>query len=324
MGNSCCYCGDSTLCDTFVTILVARRRLPPSPRLAKLSRMYWVLASRTPRALFYFGGEMRHVIAALLGVSVLSITASGALAAGSHSPAAAYDWSGFYVGGNAGADWQRGSFVSDNVSCFTLGCGTGLSHLGTVPEEAALGTSTNTRTGFTFGGLAGYNWQMNALVFGVEADLNYLGGTPSNGGNIVIGGTPITLINSANARWLATARGRVGYASDRTLLYVTGGAAFTHVKYSQSYSDNLGPGATTPFMTTSASATKTGYALGGGAEYALTDNWLVRAEYLYAGGFGSVGVAYLATAETGNSDFHSGSVKLSVQAARVGLSYKFH
>jgi outer membrane immunogenic protein len=275
---------------------------------------------------------VKKLTAALLFSAVSAVSASAAdLPAKTYArePVVAvdpvYNWTGFYVGANVGADWQKASFTSDVVSCAILGCGTGTGHIGSDPAIAASGTGSNHALGFTGGGQVGYNWQISSLVVGVEADINALSGKPNIGPGpfALSGGGTFTLANSASANWLATVRGRVGFAADRVLVYVTGGAAFAGISYNQSYSDVLGLGSTTPLTNFSTSSTKTGYAVGAGLEYAVTNNWTVKGEYLYAGGFPAVGGSYLATATTGNSDFHSGSAKLDISLARVGLNYKF-
>jgi outer membrane immunogenic protein len=238
--------------------------------------------------------------------------------------APAYDWSGFYVGANMGADWQDASFTSNVVGCEVLGCGTGTGHIGSDAAVGPAGTGSKNALGFTGGGQIGVNWQVNSLVIGAEADINALSGKPKIGPGpfqLAEGGT-FTLANAASANWLATVRGRVGFAADRILVYVTGGAAFANMNFSQSYSDDLG-GSSTPLTNFSISSTKTGYAAGAGLEYAVTNNWSVRGEYLYAAGFSALGGSYLPIATTGNSDLHSGSAKLNISLARFGLNYKF-
>jgi len=110
-------------------------------------------------------------------------------------------------------------------------------------------------SGFLVGSTLGANFQAGAFVFGLEGDIDYSGVTttmPAADG----GGT-------FNSRWIATARGRAGYAIDRVLLYVTGGGAFANLQ---------APGVTT---------TGTGWTAGAGVEFALTQNWTAKAEYLF-------------------------------------------
>jgi outer membrane immunogenic protein len=239
---------------------------------------------------------------------------------------AAYSWTGFYVGGNVGAAWQHASFNSTLVGCNIVGCASGLPHIGFDPAIAAAGTGSNTKVGFTGGGQFGYNWQINTLLLGVEADINAMSGKPALGTTAAVSapntGT-FTLATTANADWLSTVRGRLGFAADRYLVYVTGGAAFAHIKFKHSFSDVCCT-SSTPLTTFTASSWKTGYAVGGGAEYAFAGNWSLRGEYLYAGGFGSVGGSYVATSANGNGDRHTGSAKLSIHQARAALNFKFN
>jgi outer membrane immunogenic protein len=237
-----------------------------------------------------------------------------------------YNWSGFYVGGNVGAAWQHASFDSPLIGCNIAGCASGLPHIGFDPAIAAAGTGSNTKVGFTGGGQLGVNWQVNSVVFGVEADINGLSGKPGLAATAPVSAPNtgnFTLATTANADWLATVRGRIGFAANRWLIYATGGAAFAHIKFNQSFSD-LCCTSSTPLTTLATSKWKTGYAVGGGVEYAFAGNWSLRGEYLYAGGFGSVGGSYVATSANTNGDLHTASAKLSVHQARAGLNYRFN
>jgi outer membrane immunogenic protein len=115
-------------------------------------------------------------------------------------------------------------------------------------------------SGGLVGGTAGYNAQFGNLVLGVEADIDWtnVGGSTANGcpGNCTVQGN-----------WLSTERGRVGYAFGNFLPYVTGGLAVGDVK------------ATVPGFA-GQDQTQVGWAAGLGAEYALTKQWSVKAEYL--------------------------------------------
>jgi outer membrane immunogenic protein len=92
-------------------------------------------------------------------------------------------------------------------------------------------------------------------------------------GVIVAGSNQFT---TRDLSWLSTVRGRIGYAWDRVLLYVTGGAAWSKATYSANYATAVVSYPIAPF-----SQTKTGYVLGGGLEYAVTSNLTIRGEYLY-------------------------------------------
>jgi outer membrane immunogenic protein len=125
---------------------------------------------------------------------------------------------------------------------------------------------------------------------------------------------------SNNVRWLASARGRVGYTWDRTLVYLTGGAAWMNVSYSATLA------ALAPFSaSTSFTKTHAGWVLGPGVEWLLARNWTVRGEYLYYGFPSASATTFFAPAPCGGC---SGPVNYnwsrgSVQELRAGLNYKF-
>ena len=119
--------------------------------------------------------------------------------------------------------------------------------------------------GGLFGGYVGYNWQSDAWVFGAEADINGVWNDQTFAG-------PFPASVDIGTDWLASIRGRVGYAVDRTLIFATAGVGWT-----EATSDiNFGGGATL-----SGSDTFVGWTLGGGVEYAFDDNWIGRVEYRY-------------------------------------------
>src|SRR5260221_8736208 len=100
-----------------------------------------------------------------------------------------YTWTGFYVGINGGGGWGRSQW--DAVDTFDL-------------------------SGGLIGGTIGYNWQFAGAVIGAEGDIDWSG---------IKGTTTVLCAPGCETRnnWLATARGRVGYAFDRFLPYLTGG-----------------------------------------------------------------------------------------------------
>jgi outer membrane immunogenic protein len=99
--------------------------------------------------------------------------------------------------------------------------------------------------------------------------------------------TSFTVNQSVKTDWLFTARPRLGWANNNWLWYATGGLAVTELKYGNTFTDTYSPA----FETGSISKTKVGWTVGGGGEFALSNNWTVRAEYLYVdfGGVSSAG-----------------------------------
>jgi outer membrane immunogenic protein len=177
----------------------------------------------------------------------------------------AYNWTGGYVGINGGYGFGR----SDTSIPFATG-----------------GFNTS---GGVVGGTVGYNWQMGQTVFGLEGDLDWT----HIRGNAACG---IANCETRND-WLSTARGRLGYAFDRFLPFVTGGAAFGDIKNTIS---TVG----------SSTANKAGWTVGGGLEAALTGPWTAKVEYLYVDlGRG----ASLAGADT----------RFNTNLVRAGVNYRF-
>ena len=221
----------------------------------------------------------------------------------SAAPAKArFSWTGCYAGLNAGASFNH---IDQNVE---------------VPGVATFGSGEK-NTSFTGGGQLGCNLQFDPnWVVGIEGDINYLksnrGQTfafPFAGGEDTFGaqGTQETSL-----RWLATIRGRFGYAWDRWFLYATGGLAVGDVKSSVSASTTE-PAA----YAGSYSSNRTGWTAGGGFEYAFAERFSLKAEYLHF----DLGTAQYPVA--GNSAFlpltWNASAKVSGDIVRMGLNYRF-
>ncbi len=179
--------------------------------------------------------------------------------------AAPYNWTGFYVGINGGGGWGRSEFT------------------------APFPTGSFDTSGGLVGGTVGYNWQMGQLVFGLEGDIDWSGIK----GSAACVGTTCETRND----WLGTARGRIGYAFDRFLPYITGGAAFGNVKNTVA-----GIGST--------DQSNVGWTIGGGLEASIAGPWSAKVEYLYVD-LGDSGSVLGSTA-----DFRSNVV-------RAGLNYRF-
>jgi outer membrane immunogenic protein len=223
---------------------------------------------------------MKRLCSALIGLMALTGTAAAAdLARPVPAPYykappayVAYNWSGFYVGINGGGAW--------GTSKWDLNGGRNIS-------------------GGLVGGTVGYNYQFGQAVFGVEGDIDWadINGTSSNAT------CPFGCKTSDS--WLATVRGRLGYAADRFMPFVTGGLAVGDIR------------AQTPGFGTQ-SDTNAGWTLGGGLEAALSQNWTVKAEYLYVDlGKMNCGLNCGGGLTTDNVTFHTNIL-------RAGLNYKFY
>jgi outer membrane immunogenic protein len=145
-------------------------------------------------------------------------------------------------------------------------------NFGTVSPTGAGSFNTN---GFLGGGTFGGNYQMGGLVIGIEGDADY--NSVNN--------------NGFKSDWLATVRGRAGWAFDRILFYGTGGGAFA------------------PASVAAGNATMMGWTVGAGIEWAFAQNWSAKVEYLYVD-FPSPSVGGVSFTDAEN-------------VIRVGLNYKF-
>ena len=177
--------------------------------------------------------------------------------------------------------------------------------------------SVETRTDGIHGGLqGGYNWQSGCSLLGFEVDVSWadLGSNKNYSSTAPAPGTVLNL--NSKIDWFGTLRGRAGVVVDNLLLYVTGGAAFADIKHTWTVTDPIN--ATESF---SSDANRWGFVVGGGAEWALTETYSVKAEALYlkfteqtVSGFSPAG------APGGNVDF---DLQDSIFVARLGLNVKF-
>ncbi|MGO3927209.1 outer membrane beta-barrel protein [Rhodopseudomonas pseudopalustris] len=170
---------------------------------------------------------------------------------------APYDWTGFYLGVNAGVGMSR-TFTSHNY-----------------PAGGTLDSTYLQSEGAFGGGQIGYNWQTNAfpvfgpVLFGIEADIQ--GSGASNGDATLNSNTGLVGYNQ-KLDWFGTVRGRVGLVRGPLVSYFTGGFAAGDVKTSV-VGTNIGP--------YSFNRTQTGWTIGSGVEAALGGNWTGKIEYLY-------------------------------------------
>lgn len=220
----------------------------------------------------------------LLGLS-LSLLASTSFAADAVveevvEVAPVFTWTGGYIGLQGGYAWGDGS----------------------IDESDGPGFADFEPDGFIGGVYAGYNYQMsNNIVIGAEVDVVY---ADVDGEGTVFDepGDPIGLAGQ-ELNWSGAGRLRLGYAVDRFLPYIAGGVAFGDIDL-------------TPIGVLGAptfSDTFVGWTIGGGLDYAFTDNLIFRAEYRYT--------------DFGSEDFDDGDggfeMELDTHDVRLGIAYKF-
>jgi outer membrane immunogenic protein len=224
---------------------------------------------------------MKRVLLAFVSVAALT----GAAAAADLPPPVApnyykapaylpaYSWTGFYAGINGGGGWGSSSWD--------------------LPPTGRFDTS-----GGLVGGTLGYNYQFGQVVAGLEGDIDWAD----------INGTTNTACSpgcKTNDNWLGTFRGRLGFAADRFLPFITGGLAFGDIQASA-------PGLA------GVDNTNAGWTLGGGIEMALVGNWTAKAEYLYVD-LGRTDCGTACGAAAGVTD----NVSFRTNLVRAGVNYRF-
>ena len=208
---------------------------------------------------------MKTKLALLSSAVLLALTGVSALAADIAPEPMMYDWSGFYIGVNGGYGWGEKESVEITETDLITGLDFGTRDVGDLKLK-----------GFFGGGQAGFNIQSGALVFGIEGDIQASDIDGDFGPNVLPFQSAPTYSGSGDIDWFGTVRGRLGWAFDRGLLYVTGGIAFADVDLEVDFIDSQGQNARLHD-----DGTRTGFALGGGGEWALSDRWSAKLEYQF-------------------------------------------
>jgi len=187
------------------------------------------------------------------------------------APVAYTNWTGCHLGGQVGYEWARNQGFGTTAAS-TAGLGGN-----PAPITPAL-TPSFDMSGFLGGVYGGCDYQFGAWVIGIEADwanINNSGQAFDLGAAAVGFPGGVTTFRQTNERWVSTLRGRLGWAVDKWLLYVTGGAAWVRI---ESFTSNIEEPILLSFAQTD---TRTGWTIGAGFEYAVASGWSARAQYLF-------------------------------------------
>jgi outer membrane immunogenic protein len=243
----------------------------------------------------------KNIILGAVAALVLGPTAALAadLPVKAPPPVVIYDWTGFYIGVAGGGSLGGSNHVDPNGFNYT-----------------ADGFRVQ---GGLIGGTLGYNWQVYRFVFGFEGDASWVGeygsNQDNNGANPPFGPPGPSLFADAAFRsftrenWLATVRGRAGYAVDNLLFYVTGGYAAAGVEAGiKDFAASA--------LIVSATSTRSGWTGGGGIEWGFAPNWSIKWEWLFVK-FENKGFV------TALGDGSRSSVTLDDNIVRAGINYRF-
>lgn len=252
---------------------------------------------------------MKHILAITAAVAMLAGTSAFAADAIVYNepapvaPDAIFSWTGGYIGVHGGYAWGK-THDKNNPAAEKKDIDGGLG-------------------GFQ----AGYNWQLdNNLVVGIEGDVSFgsvsekwKDSDPNSG-----------YYTEDKISTVGTLRARLGYAAGNFMPYLTGGLAIGKTKHALGCDTSLvavpGPGGCTAGTTpraefeTSKSDTSTGYAVGVGGEYAFTNNWTFKAEYLYT----DLGKNKVTLVDPNfPTAIHDRKFDTNFSTVRVGVNYKF-
>ncbi len=215
-----------------------------------------------------------------------------------------HNWSGYYVGAVAGYGWSQST--SGPTRMYENFDGTDEDVINSpIPPFSFSGS------GLIGGAEAGYNWQTGGLVMGVVGDI-----AAANIRGTYMDDSALFSVDST-INWLSTARFNIGVPMGNVLFYGTGGLAVGGVTNGlhDYYGDDV--------VNTSDKTTNVGWTAGGGVAAAITNNWIIKAEFLYV----DLGTKNVSFSEPDAPDPGFGlitsSAKTTASILRVGIDYKF-
>jgi outer membrane immunogenic protein len=230
-------------------------------------------------------------------------------------PMAVGNWTGFYIGANAGWSWLSKSDAAIGGSSIVL-----ISQPVTVPFSVGLQPD-----GFLGGFQFGYNYQFAPQwLVGIEADLDFADIKDSGNIGLPPGGIPaVTTSASERIKSLGTLRGRFGFLPNPALLlYGTAGLAIGQVDYSGNIVEFPTAVPTGRVFAASSSPTKAGWTIGGGIEWAFARNWSAKVEYLHYD-LGSETITGAQTNPVDPTQFATYSFNTRGSIARAGINVRF-
>jgi len=259
------------------------------------------------------------------------------------------NWSGMYVGVNGG--YFEGANNAVNVvglpnpcNAPLVGCLTPPNYSNTSGLAATFDTPAKQK-GVLYGGQIGLNSQIAPkIVVGIEADLQ---GVANNNDSVTVGSvtpninfpaSPVVQSATLSSKldFLGTIRARAGYlVAPSFLVYVTGGLAYGKTEFSTSITQNCNnpiapiPCGSGPYAAAATdSSIRFGGAIGGGVEWLISQNWSVKAEYLYVAlGTGPDNISFTLINPLAGLNFSSAAVvsttRFNENVARAGLNYHF-
>ncbi len=246
-------------------------------------------------------------LAATAGLAALAGPAFAAEPLPPPPPPPIFTWTGVYIGGQIGGVWGTGALGNFN----------GFDPFTRTFLNTTLG---GTPSGVNGGAHLGYQVQIDQWILGIEGSVDGTSLTKDFTAFFpnFLGGALLSADTSADIQ--GSIRGKIGVAWDRFMIYGTGGVAFGGFNTDLELAVLTRRFVTPFFASDNFSTTRTGWTAGGGAQYAVTNNWWVFAEYRFSD-FGSIRSGAFTALPAGV--FFNGSRRLQENQVQAGFSYKF-
>jgi outer membrane immunogenic protein len=215
-----------------------------------------------------------------------------------------YNWTGFYVGAEGGGGW----FSNEVTNGLNAADGTTNFPPGFVHNKL-------NGSGWLAGGYAGYNYQINQLVLGIDGDYTWarLTGSTSD-----VGPTGFTDNSSETVKWIATVTGRLGYAVNNWMFFGKAGWAWAGFSGISSTFNTAG----TNTNNDTNAQTRNGWTIGAGTEWGFDQHWSAKLEYDYVS-FMTANYVNTAVTVGGVVTFPGRSATSNLNMVKAGVAYRF-
>jgi outer membrane immunogenic protein len=255
--------------------------------------------------------HMNRVLGATVGLIALSALPAMAADLPMKAPpiapmmAPAFSWNGCYLGGHVGAAWTNKDVTATDVNAY---------------NGSVHGWSYKLDSNIIGGGTLGCNYQIGQFVLGVEGEGGYMSLRGSAVDPLSPFVPPDTVSTTRIGDWYAMATGRAGFAWDRALIYLKGGAAFVNTRVS--VVDSVLQPVVGNTITATNEQVRATWTVGGGLEYALGGNWTVKGEYMFIGLNHTESACGIATIGAGRFCWNHDVP--GIHTAKLGINYLFN
>lgn len=253
------------------------------------------------------GAYCREFFVLLAALAAVPVTIAAAADMPLKAPpvpyAASYNWTGFYVGGEVGGDWvtSQGTVGTPGPPAFPPG-----TVLNPIDYSGVLG-----------GAYAGYNYQINQFVLGIDGDYTWADLTGTSKEVSIVNGN--ILDRSSSIKWISTVTGRLGYANNNWLFFAKGGWAWAG-RFSTSGVEDTAAGVLVSTQTVA--DTRNGGTVGAGVEWGFATHWSAKLEYDYVK-FATSNATVMGVSAAGVAELGPVSATSSMNMLKAGIAYRF-